>query len=544
MEPVETRLISKSIGCCKRFPGKNALTTTEDVIHWLSELAEEISERLEQDLQENNRRAKQIVLSFAQEFNKKDVHSSRTMLLNSYDAKKITDDTFDNLKRHTQKSDGSFHIKFLGLSAGKFENTKNVYDISTFFKKDIEKNQDLFKNESTTTSKPKINDLKNYFDTNETEIDTTQEVSSRKEENIQKNIDIFNETHKNATIFHSKSKSNTLTNYFISKNTNTCDKMYNENIYKTEKSSSPISLEINDKNSIESIQNNIKNKISDVEQKNMFLNVKKNDTNNINNIFFNTQKTSDDFVVEKMNFDVSQNEISLNDIENDAIMSDASNTSETTVEMDFSRILQHKSEFPHREINSESPKREKSPVQNGKSFFLRYIKKFEPSTSLNVQNESCPTVEDTKIDITYEICPECQENIPKKDFLSHSDYHIAFKLMNEEKKLFKESLEQRKVKKSPVKELNKSKKRKIVENNSNITAFFVPKTNAAEKNSEICKECGKSVLFTEIDNHNDFHAAKKLHLELNPVKIVAKNSFKSKKNDKSVNCLTNFFKPK
>lgn len=146
VEPVTTRLVSKSIGCCKKFPGKTALTTSESIQHWLNELAEEIIDRLEQDMLENNRKAKQIVVSYAQEIDKKDVSGSKTTFLHSYNQKRIADDTFAILKKQCMKSDGSFCLKFLGLSAGNFENCKNVRAITTFFKNECKRER------SSTTS--------------------------------------------------------------------------------------------------------------------------------------------------------------------------------------------------------------------------------------------------------------------------------------------------------------------------------------------------------------------------------------------------------
>lgn len=53
-EPVEARLIPKSIGCCKRFPGKTALKTRQEIEHWINELAKEVGVRLSKDYEEVN----------------------------------------------------------------------------------------------------------------------------------------------------------------------------------------------------------------------------------------------------------------------------------------------------------------------------------------------------------------------------------------------------------------------------------------------------------------------------------------------------------
>ncbi|XP_044269344.1 DNApol-eta [Tribolium madens] len=132
-EPVTTKLIAKSIACCKNFPGKTALITEENVQHWLGKLAAEMSERLDKDLKENNRKAKQMVVSFCQEVNKKDVNSTRTHPLVSYNEQKIAHGAFEVIKRFCRKPDGTFHLKFLGLNASNFEDIKNVRQITSFF---------------------------------------------------------------------------------------------------------------------------------------------------------------------------------------------------------------------------------------------------------------------------------------------------------------------------------------------------------------------------------------------------------------------------
>lgn len=132
MEPVTTRIISKSISCCKRFPFKNSLTALGSVEHWLNELATEVTDRLEQELVENNRRAKQITVSFAQEIDGTTISSSKTFPLSCYKQEKIFRDVFDIVKKHlTIKPDGSLIVNFLGLCAGTFTEIKkgNIVDL-------------------------------------------------------------------------------------------------------------------------------------------------------------------------------------------------------------------------------------------------------------------------------------------------------------------------------------------------------------------------------------------------------------------------------
>ncbi|KAL3275973.1 hypothetical protein HHI36_020704 [Cryptolaemus montrouzieri] len=145
-EPVSPKLISKSISCCKRFPGKNALFKHKDVEHWMNELGLEVSERLEKDQEENSRKAKMITISFTQEINKNDVSNSKTCRLKSYDAKKIAEDALQVIIKNCKKLDGLYHVKYLGLSVGNFEDIKQKKDIKYFLAR--KNTQDMSKIES------------------------------------------------------------------------------------------------------------------------------------------------------------------------------------------------------------------------------------------------------------------------------------------------------------------------------------------------------------------------------------------------------------
>ncbi|KAL2343599.1 hypothetical protein Fmac_004884 [Flemingia macrophylla] len=61
-EEVEGRLLPKSHGSGKTFPGPQALKTIDSVQHWLNELCEELNERLHSDLDQNKRMAQTLTL--------------------------------------------------------------------------------------------------------------------------------------------------------------------------------------------------------------------------------------------------------------------------------------------------------------------------------------------------------------------------------------------------------------------------------------------------------------------------------------------------
>lgn len=58
---MKDRVLPKSHGCSKTFPGRNALADLPSVRKWVAELAQELDERLEMDCEQNGRFAKLLV---------------------------------------------------------------------------------------------------------------------------------------------------------------------------------------------------------------------------------------------------------------------------------------------------------------------------------------------------------------------------------------------------------------------------------------------------------------------------------------------------
>lgn len=125
---VTPRLIPKSISCSKMFPRQNAIGDMSTLKHWMLELVKDIVERIQQDELENNRRAKQMVVSFSQTINNVDASSSRAMNITAIDEEKIVNDAIDVIKKNTTKflksgdsQSLSNPIKFLGFNICKFD---------------------------------------------------------------------------------------------------------------------------------------------------------------------------------------------------------------------------------------------------------------------------------------------------------------------------------------------------------------------------------------------------------------------------------------
>ncbi|XP_044009993.1 DNA polymerase eta-like [Aphidius gifuensis] len=101
-EQVKSRLISKSIGASKNFWGEEVITEIQKLKAWIDILSEDISERLEQDLQDNSRRATALTVSYQYVRDKKNISQSRTSTLTSYKAEKISSHAFDIIKKTMQ----------------------------------------------------------------------------------------------------------------------------------------------------------------------------------------------------------------------------------------------------------------------------------------------------------------------------------------------------------------------------------------------------------------------------------------------------------
>ncbi|XP_077244407.1 Y-family DNA polymerase H isoform X2 [Tasmannia lanceolata] len=109
-EEVEGRLLPKSHGCAKTFPGPRALKTAASVEHWLNELCEELSERIQSDLDQNKRVAHTLTLH-ARAYKSNDVESHKKFPSKScplrYGTAKIQEDAlklFDSALREFLES--------------------------------------------------------------------------------------------------------------------------------------------------------------------------------------------------------------------------------------------------------------------------------------------------------------------------------------------------------------------------------------------------------------------------------------------------------
>ncbi|KAI8024457.1 DNA polymerase eta [Camellia lanceoleosa] len=116
-EEVEGRLLPKSHGSGKTFPGPRALKKIASVEHWLNELCEELSERLHSDLEQNKRIAHTLTLH-ARAFKSSDSESQKNFPSKScplrYGSAKIKEDALNLFQAGLREYLGSQRIKAQG----------------------------------------------------------------------------------------------------------------------------------------------------------------------------------------------------------------------------------------------------------------------------------------------------------------------------------------------------------------------------------------------------------------------------------------------
>ncbi|XP_033214160.1 DNA polymerase eta-like [Belonocnema kinseyi] len=190
--PVTTRLVSKSIGVCKNFPGKQAIDNADLLKHWLGDLSAEVCERLEQDLEENERRATLLTVSFHFYQDKAMISQSKSCPLNSYKPEKVASLCYNAIIKATQRP-----IAFIGLSAGKFIQVKGSGLFRNYFTANANKEES--KNNSSLMLEAKVSeslDTYSEFESNQkTKLDVNSEylehqnidTPDRKSENFFRN---------------------------------------------------------------------------------------------------------------------------------------------------------------------------------------------------------------------------------------------------------------------------------------------------------------------------------------------------------------------
>lgn len=502
MEPVTPRFASKSIGCCKKFPGRTSIKGIATLNHWLQELAKEISERLEKDEIENNRRATQMVVSFMQEINNNDISSSRTTLLNAVDVTRMAQDALDVIRKNTQtffKADApnvlNNPIKFLGLNVGKFE------DLQSGKRNTI---QDMFKNQAK-----KVEQSTTIAATNETKLDI--------DENGKKSFFGTKANDPKKEEVSEERKENTIQNMFNQqiKKTNIATIQKDELVTSSKESSTESKQEVSE-------ENLVYDKSTSVEASTL------NSSNGTLEDGF-----MDDEVIESSQ-PMSSTPLRRTKIINTSA-ADIKKPEKIAEIIDSSVPSTSKSFIGNSENKAKDQNNDTSASANYKQTYAEY---YLQSISPLIQ---------------HEVCAQCNKKIPLHEMQIHSDSHFAFELSQQQRLDYRnEKLKNS----SPAPKPPIPKKQKLngtkpeSKPNGKIKEFLSKQTQLLETDQEVddntekekCQECGKIILLANFQMHIDFHIAKKLSEELNqqsPVIITKSDKLKKSTKGKTTKTITN-----
>ncbi|XP_065080903.1 DNA polymerase eta [Ochlerotatus camptorhynchus] len=555
LEAVTPKFNSKSIGCCKRFPGKNAISGIATLKHWLGELANEIQERLEKDMDENNRIAKQMTVSYAQQFGQNDVSSTRSVPLVGYNADRIAADALEAIKRNTDvflkpDSSGALNnpIKFLGISSGKFEDNatgkksglKEMFSNIANKAKEGESSKEFEKVEPISAKKePEKRDLKHFFREKDGPSEPKEVTCSV--ENQQQRVqndpikfigkEMFSNIANKAKEGES-SKEIEKIELFVAKKEEAQDGPSdpNEVTCATENQQQSVQTD--------SVESSPKKKPSQT----MFI-----------------KSSNHNSAVEKVNecssvllHNISEDDPTIAALEA-KLVEDLSEPylydTQPIEKVQVAKYACPQSPLKYGESILERPKDDENPgekISKLTSLEVKSVESINQEVVKGPSSSSGPSVLDYRR--TYaefnrplclpepikKPCPECGNDVPENELQSHLDFHFALQLSQQQRDEFRTEIKTKFS--SPAAAAVKSKphqpaSRQVTKTKVPSIDKFLATTTATNTSTEDavtkCAECNKRIPTASMQEHLDYHAARKLQIELNKLEMqtVKLNAF-------------------
>lgn len=185
----------------------------------------------------------------------------------------------------------------------------------------------------------------------------------------------------------------------------------------------------------------------------------------------------------------------------------------------------------------------------------------QPSTSASTSKTYMETYAEFQRPQFFEInipevkCSQCNKMVKETEFQPHTDAHLAFQLSQEQRLEFRKQLKTttntkpvppaKKPKHSTKSQLNTSTAgsgapslHKFLvkrESSENLTATSNGDSAELGEDEEMCSECGRKIRISEIAEHINFHAAKRLQMQINQTETSAKRPKVSKSTTKKSN---------
>ncbi|XP_053657779.1 DNA polymerase eta [Anopheles marshallii] len=524
LEAVTAKFHSKSIGCCKRFPGKNAITGLGTLNHWLNELASEVTERLEKDLDENNRTAKQLTISYSQQIDNVDVSSTRSIPLVVYDKERIAADALEAIKRNTERffkpnSTTALHnaVKFLGISAGKFEPNGSAKGAGI---------KEMFQNYSSKTAKEGDEGLSSVMDRRpsvseplSTENLPNVEESQEEPQQIEKAKD------ERERVSDGSGKPRGHIKHFLQHQASLTFASTSDRKEKDTESNHP------------AMPTNATSELNEKEAK--------------------SKKGIEQFLKPKSA--ILKGCVPTSELKSE----NRPDTIETVTSLCEDKQAEgvEKDYIPETSdhIVTQDEKPDQQPSTSRSSF--------ETTNELSPANETLGKKSDYKdtyaefyyapipepAPLTVE-CPQCRKQIPEHEYQSHQDFHFALSLSQQQRDEFRNDLKSKMASKSPFPSKRTSK---ATSSSGAVPASSGSSSNGSTANLSIarflskvspepvrpgstdvttansstivddqsgnllkCPECGKLMSVESMAEHNDYHVAKRLQQELNRSQLV------------------------
>lgn len=559
MEPVTPRYNSKSIGCCKKFPGKNAIKGFKNLLHWLNELATEISERLEKDFEENNRRAHLLTVSYMQSVSGEDISSSRSVPLDGYEVEKIARDALECIKRNTDKFNcatvaGNINnpIKFLGLSVGKFEKLPSGRNrIQEMFMKQEVKVKEKIASVVQEKHKKKETPKEGFFSRYLRKMDEKKQAETEKEEEIttiEGELEPESKEEEDAIIIPlSATKENPpayLTEYAefhgqtiinLEEFKKVCPKCgikvlncdYDSHLdyHVALDLSAQLKMEhkaIHQKsilvNDVAKMQ---KKKPSATITSGQFLKITEEQTVTTTKPVPQSDITQRDSKVRVTNEEQTVNVGETS--EEDPPKNTNSSGNDNELDDLINEMEKDSSVEGLKEENTNLVKQEIStvPIAVPK---LKVKDEFKEPSSYKSEYAQF-SLQNIDLDDFMKVCPQCNVKVRNYEYDSHLDYHMAMALSQQQRVEHRASLmavKREAASQSPKTTKGVTKGQKVnstVTSSSQILKYLIkdPEEEASPQvveGAEICGECGKAIPLEKVLEHSDLHVAKKLQMEL------------------------------
>ncbi|XP_044008420.1 DNApol-eta-like [Aphidius gifuensis] len=483
-EPVQNRLICKSIGASKNFPGKQAITKLETLKQWVGDIAAELVDRLEQDKEENERRAVTMTVGYHYYNDGKIVATTKVVPLTNYKIDKISNLCIDVITKATQKP-----ITLISMSAGKFVPSKGSNDFLNYFKNGVNvKPQDQESNDTQNHIKQNNIDVKNSTDKIEEKIDSIDELSNDSND--------FSVNYKNESTIKTYEKKEQQKKPSIVKNS-ICELSFNKKI----KDSNSIDVKVCDKKSSLIAVNNLAKPLDSESFKNSF--------------FMNILKDSNpEFLIPPVP-STSNLKLDLPNEQQENLNTDASPDLFDDCTLEDGEI--NKSIF-FNEDNNEDQAVVNSEIEEKKETALDQLKEIFPDLD-NID----PAV--------VKLLPLELQEVAKVYLKNKSSSATIVINENNTKTLSKEKITITKEKlTNNTKNLTKEKTSKL--KNCKIPQFFSKKTSNINSEMKKCDDCLKMIEVDRWLEHCDFHVAQNLQKLMNqnennagpsrPIKITDK----------------------